>query len=225
MPPMERTPTRLATPSRILLATSASGAAVMIIELAATRALAPAFGSSFYTWTNVIGVVLLALACGYGFGGRLADRHPSAFRLGIILALGALLTVPMAFFTVPLSTALLPDPEPLSALTSTTASVVKGSLIASLLLFAPPVFLLGMVAPHAARCLTEHGLTSGTAAGRTLAAGTLGSVVGTYLPAHVLLDGIGIRATVLGAAALLAGASALLLLRARGDARRSPRVA
>ena len=44
----------------------------MIVELAAVRLLAPWFGTSLVVWTNVIAVVLLALAAGYWIGARLA---------------------------------------------------------------------------------------------------------------------------------------------------------
>ena len=48
------------------------GAAVMTLELAAVRLLAPRFGDSAPVWTNTIGVILVALALGASLGGRLA---------------------------------------------------------------------------------------------------------------------------------------------------------
>ena len=59
----------------------ASGAAVMIVEMTAVRAVQPFFGSTTYVWTNVIAVVLAALAVGYALGGRWrtgAPRPPSS---------------------------------------------------------------------------------------------------------------------------------------------------
>src|SRR5204863_235519 len=49
-----------------------AGAAVMVIEISANRLLAPNFGNSLYTWTALIGVVLVALSGGAWLGGVLA---------------------------------------------------------------------------------------------------------------------------------------------------------
>ena len=205
-------------PARLLTAAALSGAAVMLFELTATRVLAPAFGASLYTWTNVIGVVLLALTLGYALGGALADRRPGAGPLGVILLLAAALSLPAPFLSVRLGVWLLPAPDALTPFEA-TPHVIRGSLAATLLLFAPPVFLLGMVSPYVVRCLEDRGLRGGRAAGRTLAAGTLGSLVGTYLPAHFLIGVIGTRGTLLTGTALLGLAGLLVSLGTR------PRVA
>ena len=55
-----------------------SGAGVMIVELTTTRLFAPWFGASIYSWTNVIAVVLLALACGYALGGKARGQESGA---------------------------------------------------------------------------------------------------------------------------------------------------
>lgn len=198
---MSRSTARGAARGRLLLAAGLSGAAVMIVELTATRSLAPAFGASIYTWTNVIGVVLLALTLGYATGGVLADRWPRASVLAMVMVGGALLALPAPFLSVPLGVWLQPEPAALTPVTA-TGHVVRGSLAVTVLLFAPPVFLLGMVGPFTTRLLVDSGLAGGSAAGRTLAASTLGSLVGTYLPAHVLIEELGVRNTLLVAVVL-----------------------
>ena len=50
--------------SRAGLVAGLAGFAVMSLELTAVRLLAPYFGDSAYVWTNVIGVILVALAAG-----------------------------------------------------------------------------------------------------------------------------------------------------------------
>jgi len=54
-----------------------SGAVLLGVEIAASRVLAPTFGSSLYVWGALIGVVLTGLAIGYWLGGTLADRCPT----------------------------------------------------------------------------------------------------------------------------------------------------
>ena len=67
-----------------------AGNAVMSIELTAVRLLAPHFGDSAVVWTNVIGVILVALAVGAWLGGRWADAERGLSRLSALLALGAM---------------------------------------------------------------------------------------------------------------------------------------
>ena len=56
----------------------AGGFASIGVELAASRLLAPFFGSSTFIWASLIGLTLAFLALGYFLGGRLADRRPEA---------------------------------------------------------------------------------------------------------------------------------------------------
>ena len=70
-----------------------SGAALLGIEIVASRVLAPSFGSSLYVWGSLIGVVLSGLAIGYWAGGVLSDRFPTPYLLTGTLTLGALLVL------------------------------------------------------------------------------------------------------------------------------------
>ncbi|MHC4542267.1 MAG: fused MFS/spermidine synthase, partial [Planctomycetota bacterium] len=47
---------------------------IMVLELVAARLIARHLGSSLYTWTAVIGVVLAGITIGNYLGGRVADR-------------------------------------------------------------------------------------------------------------------------------------------------------
>ena len=62
------------------------GFAVMVLEIVGARYLQPWFGGAFYVWTSQIGMVMLALALGYGVGGHLADRFKKARVLSLLLA-------------------------------------------------------------------------------------------------------------------------------------------
>lgn len=76
-----------------------AGAAIMIIELAAIRILAPWFGNSLYTWTGLIGVILIAMSAGYYAGGWLADKKTSYSLLSHILAVAALFIIAIPLFS------------------------------------------------------------------------------------------------------------------------------
>jgi predicted membrane-bound spermidine synthase len=194
----------------VLFACLLSGAGVMIVELTTTRLLAPWFGASIYAWTNVIAVVLLALACGYAAGGRIADKNPQPRVLGLLLLAAAVLLIPAPLLARAVAEALAPKPEA-SDPASGVFGVVAGSFVASLVLFGPPLVILGAVTPFATRLLTDTGLTSGQAAGRTLAVSTIGSLAGTYLPALVLLERVGSRGTILVAAGVVVAAGLVLV--------------
>src|SRR5438128_2870240 len=75
-----------------------ANAALLVLQLVAGRLLAPFVGSSLETWTSVIGVFLVGIALGNGFGGRLADRYPSPRTLALLLAIGAAAALWMVVF-------------------------------------------------------------------------------------------------------------------------------
>ncbi len=170
-----------------------SGGAIMVIEISAYRLLAPLFGSSVYTWTALIGIVLISFSAGGWIGGRLADRRMALDVLGWLLAGAAVLT----FFVRALHLAF---GEGLSHSDSIT-----GSIVLSLLLFAVPGALLGAVSPAAVRfySLTQKDTHVGAAAGTISMLGSLGSFVGTFLSGFVLLSHFGVRSIFIGTAVLL----------------------
>jgi spermidine synthase len=202
-------------PALLLVVVFVSGAAVLVLELAAARLFAPWFGTSLPVWTNVLAVVLGALAAGYALGGRMAARGPSLRTLGALLLAAGVLSGVAALAGPPLARSLLPEAADLEGLTGV---LVRGSLLATLVVFGPPMVLLGAVGPLAVHLLAE-GRPAGRAAGWVLALSTVGSIAGTFLTTHHLLPGPGTRATVAGAGAVLALAGLLLVLAGGGAPR------
>ncbi|MEN8148890.1 MAG: fused MFS/spermidine synthase [Planctomycetota bacterium] len=200
----------LTRPARAWLIVTAflSGASVMVLEMAAVRAAAPYFGQSNYTWTNVIGVILAALAVGYFLGGRLIDRHPRAGLLFTVLLLGGLLAMVLPLLVRPVSRWLMPADL---AVEGAATVFTLASLAATLILFAPPILLLGMVSPMAIRLLAVPGKV-GNASGRIFASSTVGSLIGTFATTFVLLETFGTRATMALSGGVLVATAVIGLL-------------
>ena len=165
------------------------GSASLGAEIAAARLLAPYFGASTVIWANTIATVLVALAAGYALGGRLADRRADLKGLCmIVLAASALLAL------VPF----VADPFlrlSVSALGALSVGGFLGSLAAVLVLVAVPVLLLGAVAPYANRLALAHVGETGTVTGSLYAISTVGSLVGTFVAALVLIPVVGTHRT------------------------------
>jgi spermidine synthase len=182
-----------------------AGAGTLATEIAATRLLAPFYGSSTIVWANVIGLTLVYLSVGYWYGGRLADRRPSSALLGRIVLAAALAVAAIPFVARPFLDATVRE------LDAASAGAVVGSFLGALALFAIPVTLLGTVSPFAIRLALPDVERAGTVAGRLYALSTLGSIAGTFASALVAIPFAGTQRTMLGTAVLLAAAGALLL--------------
>jgi spermidine synthase len=195
------------TRARAGLVAGLAGFAVMSLELTAVRLLAPYFGDSAYVWTNVIGVILVALAAGAWWGGRMADREHGANRLRLLFLAAGVLVALVPLIARGLGGALLPQDLPLDA---AMPALVRGSLVASLILFAPAVGLLGCVTPMLITVLAAQDGKVGRASGLVAASSTLGSLLGTFATTHVLVPDLGSRITVWLCAALLVICSALM---------------
>jgi spermidine synthase len=182
-----------------------AGIGALATEISASRLLAPYFGSSTIVWANLIGIVLAALALGYWLGGRIADRRPQPSLLGFIVLGAAVCVAAIPFVAKPLLDLTV------EGLDDASAGAVVGSFLGVLLLCAPPVVLLGMVSPFAIRLAVTSVETAGAVAGRLYALSTAGSLLGTFLPALLLIPAIGTQRTFLVISALLALSSCFLL--------------
>ncbi|MHC4778948.1 MAG: fused MFS/spermidine synthase, partial [Planctomycetota bacterium] len=182
-------------PKRIFLLGLAlvCGACVMTVEMAGQRSLTPFFGSSTYVWTNVIGVILAALSVGYLVGGRLADRNPRARILLFVITGASLLCLLIPVVVHPLAGAMIPEG---ARQESAFRVVYLGSFLVTLLLFAPPIFALGMAPPFLVRLLTRDREEVGRSSGHVYALSTVGSILGTFLPTLVLIPKVGTATTI-----------------------------
>jgi len=185
------------------------GAGSLGAEIAATRLLAPWFGASTIVWANTIATVLVALSVGYAVGGRLADRYPRPAVLAQIVLGAAVLLAVVPFVSGPFLR------RAVSAVDDLSAAVFLGSLVGVGVLIAVPLLLLGMVSPYAIRLTIDSVDATGRTAGRLYAISTVGSLVGTFLAALLLIPYVGTRRTFLIFAAAIALAAVPQLVRFR----------
>ena len=182
----------------LLLLAFVGGITSLGLEIAASRLLAPFFGTSTYIWGALIGLILLYLTVGYYIGGAAADRWPRAdYLYGVTTAASILvLLIPLVSHPILLFSASALNPSPGSGY---NVPGFVGALVAVILLFAPSVVLLGMVSPWVAE--------SGRAAGAVYATSTAGSILGAFLPAFWWIPSFGTRATILGLGGVLLAVS------------------
>lgn len=180
-----------------------AGCASLAVEMSASRLLGNYFGSSNLVWATIIGLILIYLSVGYTIGGKWADRSPEYKTFFTILCWASLLISLIPFASRPILRAAS------QAFDDLRVGVMVGSFLAVLALFSLPVTLLGTASPFAVRIAMEDKEHAGSIAGKIYTISTLGSFIGTFLPALLLVPAFGTYRTfvVIGAALML---SALL---------------
>ncbi len=162
-----------------------SNAAFMAYELALSRIVSREFGSSLYTWTTVIGVVLAGICLGNWLGGRLADRRSGP---GTVACAFALAAVTMLFSPwLSLRMGILRTDVYTLALLSWPMQIFIHCLVA----FAVPCVFIGMVSPLVIRRLLDQGFAPGRTVGVIYAWGAVGGIVGTFAAGYLLVAWLG----------------------------------
>lgn len=172
----------------LLLIVFLTGAAVLIVEVTATRILAPYYGNTIYTFSSVIGIILGALSLGYYLGGRFADRHPTRrWFFGIIAASGITVLLMQVLVLT-----LLPA-------VGFSLSIVAGPLILGAVLFFLPSFLLGTLSPFAIKLRESEspGEGIGSISGKVFFWSTMGSIAGSLSAGFLLIPHLGVNAIML----------------------------
>lgn len=170
-----------------------SNACVMVIELVASRLIAPRVGVSLYTWTSVIAVILAGISVGNYVGGRLADKRASMTLLGVIFAAASLATLLILWLNNDLHDYRLPFEAPF----------VVWVLIYISGVFILPSVILGCLSPIVVKLsLTNLGRT-GRTVGKIYAWSAIGSIVGTLATGFWLISAFGTKTVILMVASLL----------------------
>lgn len=163
-----------------------SGAAILALELLASRIMAPYFGVSLYIWTGILSITLIALALGYSLGGKLAaGRSSSAPGAARLLRLYALMPALAALSIV---AACLAYPHTFAPLAN--ASLVAGAFAACMVLLFVPLLAASAMNPLLVAILLHGRKNAGVGdagAGKVFFVSTIGSVAGVLVTAFGLI--------------------------------------
>lgn len=170
-----------------------AGMSVMAVELGASRLMAPYFSSSQIVWTVIIGVIMIAMAIGNVWGGKLADKSATPDKLYRRLIIAAIWIALIPF----VGRYLIAGISLLLALFVTKNFLVWAALAACLVIFAFPCVLLGTVTPSLTRFTVDNLDDTGKTVGRLNALNTIGSIIGTFVPTFVTIPAVGTAATFL----------------------------
>ena len=154
---------------------------IMVIELVAGRILARFLGSSLYTWTSVIGVVLAGITIGNYTGGRLADRFAPKKTLAVLFAVSAVACVATIIVNN-----LIGQWTWLWQFSWPVRTFLHVSCV-----FLIPSTLLGTISPVVAKMALEQGLPTGRTVGDIYAWGAAGSIAGTFVAGYYLIAVMG----------------------------------
>ena len=167
---------------------------IMVLELTASRLIAKAVGSSLYTWTSVIGVILAGISIGNFLGGWLADRYDHRRSLAWLFFISSFCCMTI---------------YPLSQLVSTRGrpewvSWQAWVVIIVSSLFLHPSIVLGMISPITASMALAKARHTGSTVGNVYAWGAMGSIIGTFLAGFYLISMFGTQHIIWMTAATLA---------------------
>lgn len=182
-----------------------AGMSVMAVELGASRLMAPYFSSSQIVWTVIIGVIMIAMAIGNVWGGRLADKRPDPGSLYSRLLIAAIWIALIPF----LGRYLIAGISLLLAVFVNHNFLVWAALATCLVIFAFPCVLLGTVTPSLVKYAVSSLEDNGRTVGELGALNTIGSIIGTFLPTFVTIPAVGTSVTFLIFSSVLAAISIL----------------
>ncbi|HEX6737280.1 MAG TPA: fused MFS/spermidine synthase, partial [Vicinamibacteria bacterium] len=208
-----------AVPRAAVLAVLAlSGLAALADEVAWTRALVLLIGPTTYAFAFIVAAVIAGLAVGSALAARWADglaRPGRALALVALAAAAASVALVRVLGTLPLPAAALARAHADHA--GRLLAVQLGAVLALLLV---PSLLFGAAFPLAVRLLGRERGRAGEALGLAGAANTAGAIAGALLAGFVALPALGLRRTLLAAAAGHAAAGMIALVPAlRGGGR------
>jgi spermidine synthase len=181
-----------AEPLPLLGIAAASGFLTLALEVLCSRMFAQVLQNSIYTFSVILTIFLVALAVGSFIANRLCrlDFSPRAVLFSLLTASGALVGLtPLLFYR---STAGL-QPLGVDLAWSRYLPFVIGKT-AAVLFF--PTIVIGSVFPYLMKMAEQRLRSAGRTLGRLTAANTLAAIAGSLLAGFVLLEVMGLWASI-----------------------------
>jgi predicted membrane-bound spermidine synthase len=178
-----------------LVAAGLSGFVAMLYEVAWTRLLALALGSSTHAYSLMLATFISGIAVGSALVSSWRRRYDTLVAFAVAeWALAGTLLVSMFFYDlIPYAFAHLADVIARRPAAYPLYELVQ-ALICFSVLFVPAV-CLGMTLPLASRVVTADFRTTGGSVGRVFAVNTVGTVLGAVLTGLVFLPVLGLAST------------------------------
>jgi spermidine synthase len=177
-----------------------SSGAVLVVELASLRLLAPYLGLTLETSTLVIGLALAAIAAGAWLGGQAADQRSPRRLLGPVLGVaGAAVAV-------------------MPAAVRWAGAAGDGALLlwVSAAAIVVPAALLSAVTPMVTKLRLTDLHETGSVVGRLSGIGTVGAIAGTVVTGFVLVSLLPVSTILVALGVLLLAGAAVVDLTVRG---------
>ena len=156
-------------------------AVCMILELVASRILAPYFGSSNLVWTSVIGIILASGSIGNYLGGIVADKPEVNKKFKFILLISSILILIIPFM----------QDSVVTTISRLVNDIRIGAIISTIILFFLPSVFLGFLVPMVQKLKITDLETSGEVSGKVYALATLGGIFGTFVGGFWLVPSFG----------------------------------
>lgn len=189
-----------------------TGAAILALELLASRIMTPYFGVSLYIWSGILSITLVSLALGYWGGGKLASG-----RRGRPLPpekLAFLFTLMPALAAIAVVAACLAYPYLFYQLAR--LDLVVGAFLACVVLLGVPLVTTSAMNPLLVAILLRQSAGGSDLAdagsGRVFFVSTIGSVAGVLVTAFGLIPHLGNFTSALVVAATLAALPLVILI-------------
>ena len=153
----------------------------MILELVASRVLAPYFGSSNLVWTSVIGIILASGSIGNYLGGIVADKPEVNKKFKLILIISAILIFIIPFIQT----------DAIEMIARLFSDIRVGAIFSTIILFFLPSVFLGFLVPMVQKLKLTDLETSGEVSGKVYALATVGGIFGTFIGGFYLVPNFG----------------------------------